>query len=883
MVTFNMENPLPNSRIASTYTARVFKFSVCKLPNCCFSADSKPHCAVEEKPEGVQLRWGDDEIPQSSSEAVAISYTWGRYGLNFEALETKSPQRSTDVNNGNDAEVGDNDYNRLEHPLQDPPKLFEACTIGHWTRHPTQKIELQLGREWQTIGDSMPSFVDALQRICLASNYCWIDQLSLPQGGDDAAWKQRQEGIKNIPKVFRAFEVITVLPGAMCECVNNPANHWSACPHVEKEEAARMAKESLNNGSWQFQFCYNILGAASYFQRIWPRQEMFYARRIRLEWASSEILKCNSIGKSHFTGSWWPMMIGPFIKSLFGAIKGGYQTGNRQGAVDGFLNGLFPDPKEFVNQSNVCVAEYWKEQIKTKQIDDHFGFHFNVDLAMPLLSAFNDAHASMCAWSIRRNGLLAEQDPCKVMLLAHFLSGKPLVREKPRDDIIEHDPSEVQDASKRRPNRRRLYEFLVLLATLSSTYRECTWPGDLINAVWVDCPGFNWQKITGQGSEVVTALDHAVVHALEEAWLISPITTLPSGLFDKTSPSDGTTTRNPLVWRPSLCRDLERAYTTTMIYAGLGSEGNASWVLTVKDRPVFSIPSTASALCSRRFFDLHNHTDMSPDVLHYIIEACQLWPSLYLSKIWISQHENTGVSTADTVVAWMRDVAETFETKSILDLLDGRFEVKYERKIFRYFLLMALGSLTGNTLTKMANHSLKLPQVFAGNESAFNEIFEMVCLVMGLEVKVAKRNSPDHHGPFHLVLDPGVNHLHLHPANADYHKSVIPPRIGLSRINYDLEDRPTTYTVCLTPPGGFDSWPGVMLEVELLDSEGNSRTIPSGERERISDFEITGVWVMPSDYGEEDVFQEITGQLVEGKLDIRNDDSFREYLKTWQE
>lgn len=885
---------------AGTYTARVFKFAVCDEPDCLFSTDPKTHCVVTEKAGGVELRWGEDHSPQNSNEAVAISYTWGRYGLNHGAL-----QRTTDVNNGNDAEVGENsDCNLPEDALKDPPKLFNTSTIGHWSRDPSQKVELQLGSEWQTVGGSMPPFADVLQRICRASEYCWIDQLSLPQGGDDAAWEQRKKGIENIPKIFRAFEVITVLPGAMCECVKNPVNHSvSTFANCDRGEYMAKVKKAVGEtGFAQFRLCYNNLGAASYFQRIWPRQEMFYARRIRLEWASSDTLKCNSPAKPHTLGLLWPMVLKPAAKGLFGTLKGACRTRNRQGSLDGFLNSFCRNPEEFVDQSNVCVAKHWNELVKTKHIDNHFGLHFKFVMGFIVLSAFNDADSSMLAWSLRQNVADEEirmaQNPQRLMILAHFLSGKPLVREDPSDDSAQaeaHDPRKI---------RKRLHDFLKLLDTLDYAHRECTWPSDLITAVWMDCPGYKGQGTTIQGTEVVTALECAVRDTLEATWWISPMTTLPSGLFEKMSPNGDATIRNPLVWRPSLCRDLEKVYTDTTIYGGLGSGTYATkghWVLAVKDKPVFSIPWTASSSRSR-IFDLHSHTDMGTLALLYVIQAFKSWPADCSGKIFVTPegwgaartpnlaHETRSVSCADALLSWMRDLVESLE----VDPIDERAEAKDTGKVFRMLLMIevskgrfsgwfdaVLGS--GSLFTRILRSDLMLHEFYAGKEYVLNEIFDMVCLVIGLEVKVAKRNSSHHHGPFHLVLDTVLDPPDVNMPSDIFDRDTSflpwPPRIGLSRINYDSEDAPTTYTVCLTPPRGFISGPGVMLEIMLLDAEGNPREIPPGERERTSDFEITGVWVMPADYAKDHIFQEVTGQLVEGIIDISNDDAFEEYLK----
>ena len=71
--------------------------------------------------------------------------------------------------------------------------------------------QMELGQEW-VLGD----FIIKLAEVCMDENYnaCWIDQLCIPQ--EDAIIR---ETLANIPTIYRSFDVVILMPGRPCHCL----------------------------------------------------------------------------------------------------------------------------------------------------------------------------------------------------------------------------------------------------------------------------------------------------------------------------------------------------------------------------------------------------------------------------------------------------------------------------------------------------------------------------------------------------------------------------------------------------------------------------------------------------------------------------------------
>lgn len=153
----------------------------------------------------------------------------------------------------------------------------EKRAIGHDSDG--TPILMQLGAEWE-----LSELVATLHTICIEINpYCWIDQLSIDQK-DDA---EVRATLAKIPDVYRTFDVVVLLPGAMCECVRERYEGQQENPEAWTSGDLRSAQEIGSALS-----CWNNIGYSNWFLRLWPRQELMYARNIRARWTSEASLDC---------------------------------------------------------------------------------------------------------------------------------------------------------------------------------------------------------------------------------------------------------------------------------------------------------------------------------------------------------------------------------------------------------------------------------------------------------------------------------------------------------------------------------------------------------------------------------------------------------------
>lgn len=134
--------------------------------------------------------------------------------------------------------------------------------IGHFS-DPTQRLIMELGEEW-VFGESYNGLINTLVEICRSNEYCWIDQLSINQNNEEEV----KATLAKIPDIYRNFDVVVLLPGAMCDCVEG----W-----ISGRKSA---------------VCWNNIGFGHWFQRLWTLQELLYARNIQARWIRPNILPC---------------------------------------------------------------------------------------------------------------------------------------------------------------------------------------------------------------------------------------------------------------------------------------------------------------------------------------------------------------------------------------------------------------------------------------------------------------------------------------------------------------------------------------------------------------------------------------------------------------
>lgn len=212
-----------------------------------------------------------DDVPLESKNATAISYAWGEFHR-------------------------------------------EKTSIGHMSDDASALIQLELGKEW-VIRD----FIDRLAELSRDAPI-WIDQICIPQ---------KEEAIRqvlaNIPSIFRTFDVVALMPGHPCKCLDSVLENRLPALILAAEDKTKFAKEcELQNLIWCI--CPGSLAPSSWFKRIWTRQELMYSRQIRCVWASSRRAKCvsrNALERNDLE---------PYMALSFEQLKG-----------DGFAEQSIPD------------------------------------------------------------------------------------------------------------------------------------------------------------------------------------------------------------------------------------------------------------------------------------------------------------------------------------------------------------------------------------------------------------------------------------------------------------------------------------------------------------------------------------------------------------
>lgn len=208
-------------------------------------------CQISEL---VHLVISLDQVELSTSKAIAISYTWGEFDRR-------------DVVVGHDAQG--------------------------------KIIHMNLGEEWDT-----QEFITRLVLLCIENgedhgtdhSACWIDQLCIVQTNDEEVRKT----LARIPSIYRTLDVVALMPGGICGCIQKLADVVRSVSHV-RAFAVPMCETIA---------CINSFGLCSYFDRVWTRQELLYSRSIRLVRTSDKEIHCaKSVADIH--------KLGPFAARLF--------------------------------------------------------------------------------------------------------------------------------------------------------------------------------------------------------------------------------------------------------------------------------------------------------------------------------------------------------------------------------------------------------------------------------------------------------------------------------------------------------------------------------------------------------------------------------------
>jgi hypothetical protein len=146
-------------------------------------------------------------------------------------------------------------------------------------------VRLEFGGEWEIQG-----LMDALVTLSEDHGAIWFDQLSIPQ--DPASITLH---LRNMPRIYREFEVVVLLPNAPCPCLADAFDSWQSDGLYTRDfldgdfDIDGLAKK-----------CLNAVPVSSYHFRLWTKQEFTYARAI-------SVFYCGAPGKCYIDTFDWPI------------------------------------------------------------------------------------------------------------------------------------------------------------------------------------------------------------------------------------------------------------------------------------------------------------------------------------------------------------------------------------------------------------------------------------------------------------------------------------------------------------------------------------------------------------------------------------------------
>lgn len=447
--------------------------------------------------------------------------------------------------------------------------------IGH--RPGGSPVEMELGVEWEH-----PDFVTALHNICQeTSKPCWLDQLSIMQNDDEDVKKT----LARIPDVYRTLHVVALLPGFMCECKVEGVSFVPDSPGVEGTNPIK---------------CWNNLGLASYFGRLWPRQELLYARSLRARWTSPKLAVCTEKAVRNVNTNFERMLYRWDVAKKpdqLSPLARRWALQELLGRLDAAKQALVDEGKTWdelaEGAQDIVAARVYSIADITIMIEADAAYK----AAAFSLANWEDSHASNpVSWGRDREGILKR-----------FLCGETLTEDVRDDSFTE---------------QQRLLRFLTQAYVLGSEQRSTTQERDLVLAVWPDCPRY---KIPSgyKDMPLPNLLEDAVLQ-LEHKWKVSFITWKPCGLF--TTAQD---TRDALLWRPT--RTTRSGTTTSQVYRGLSP---MRCFYSIPNYHLWSLPPTPipSSRCFEDF-ELLCHRQSGYATFRFLRMALQQLPTTFLEDV----------------------------------------------------------------------------------------------------------------------------------------------------------------------------------------------------------------------------------------------------------
>lgn len=299
--------------------------------------------------------------------------------------------------------------------------------VGHLADNPDATVSLTLGSEWK-----IEDLVGRLSELGSAKPL-WIDQLCIPQEDED----ETRNALASVPSIYRSFDVVALMPGHPCKCIDEFLEKTNAMPAVDTLSPSNLsAVGSTLAPAWQVMAdCLNAACDATWFTRIWTRQELLYSREIRVVWTSDKQIPCVRFDASHPENTTNIHDLAPFAAGL------------RESLID-----------QGYSEKAVLFHIYQRSSRL-----DH--------------TAYNDLQ--YYTQNETRKTYRDEQ------LLRRFLKGENFSSALP---YSQHDTMVLHDST---PNNDTMKAFLGGLGRLSRTSpRVATKAHDYVLSIWIDCPGY---------------------------------------------------------------------------------------------------------------------------------------------------------------------------------------------------------------------------------------------------------------------------------------------------------------------------------------------------------------------------------------------------------
>ena len=463
----------------------VARFEICNNINCLGFNPDQRHLLVSTK--DVALRKGA---------ARAISYAWGQFDR-------------------------------------------QKRQIGH--REDGQIVEMELGEDWD-----IPEFQHTLDRLCRASiemdeyaqspstEYCWIDQICLKQDNPD----QLREALQRIPDIYKTFEVFILMPGSRCTCLPELDRFTGSFDRGKDADNDTMLQDLKDR------LCWGMLAVYGWSSRIWTRQEMLYARKMRIVWTSPTVAKCTEKKEAlassdeldvvlSVSNAQWSKNERLYTLESFERLRGGVTTG--------------------------------QEELPRTKLASHFSHNMGLSYHLVRLVTVALANVTMTLIHWINMSKLGENDGAINVADDEFDTMKNLFKFLNGEVMISPSWSTPDEAEATEDERgRQLYNFISDISQFATVRRHATKARDYVLAIWVDCPVYqiprNYQEMS-LGDLMVDA-----VQQLDAKAGIRLSTHLPAFLFgNKTLPH---------AWQPREHLNKQQVASTADVYGSLRHMAN---------------------------------------------------------------------------------------------------------------------------------------------------------------------------------------------------------------------------------------------------------------------------------------------------------------------